>query len=73
MYMDITHIDLFKQNVSMTCANIRLRSSRISLVLILSKYGYSMCQCWKQMFMGITGIDLFDQNVACANVRLTCS
>ena len=32
--MDITGIDLFKQNVSMACANIRLRCLLISLLLI---------------------------------------
>ena len=34
MYMDITHIDLFDQNVGMTCNNIRLKCSWKSLVLI---------------------------------------
>ena len=34
MFMDITGIDLFDQNVSMTCAEARLRCLWISLVLI---------------------------------------
>ena len=34
MYMDITGIDLFNQNVGMECAKIRLRCSWNSLVLI---------------------------------------
>ena len=34
MFMDITDIDLFDQNVSMTCAEARLRCLWISLVLI---------------------------------------
>ena len=38
MFMDITGIDLFDQNVGMTCAEVRLRCSWISLVMIyLSK------------------------------------
>ena len=34
MFMDITSIDLFDQNVGMTCAGARFRSLWISLVLI---------------------------------------
>ena len=34
MFMDITSIYLFDQNVGMTCAGARLRSLWISLVLI---------------------------------------
>ena len=34
MCMDITSIDLFDQNACMKCANVRLRCSSISLVLI---------------------------------------
>ena len=34
MFMEITGIDLFDQNVGMACANVRLRCSWISLVLI---------------------------------------
>ena len=34
MFMDINSIDLFDQNVGMTCANVRLRSLWKSLVLI---------------------------------------
>ena len=34
MFMNITDIDLFDQNVGMVCANIRLRCSLISLALI---------------------------------------
>ena len=34
MFMEITGIDLFDLNVGMTCANVRLRCSWISLVLI---------------------------------------
>ena len=34
MFMDITGIDLFDQNVGMTYANVRLRCTWISLVLI---------------------------------------
>ena len=34
MHMDITGIDSFDQNVGMKCANVRLRCSWISLVLI---------------------------------------
>ena len=34
MFMDITDIDLFDQNVDMTYANVRLRCLWISLVLI---------------------------------------
>ena len=34
MFMDITGIDLFDQKVVMTCAEARLRSLWISLVLI---------------------------------------
>ena len=34
MFMDITGIDLFDQNLGMACARIRLRCSWISLVLI---------------------------------------
>ena len=34
MFMDITDIDLFDQNVGMTYANVRLRCLWISLVLI---------------------------------------
>ena len=65
MFMNITGIDLFDPNVGMTFANVRLRCSWISIVLI-----YSI-----KMFMDITGIDFFDQNVGktCANVRLRCS
>ena len=35
MFMDITGIDLFDQNVSVTCAYVKLRCQWISLVLIL--------------------------------------
>ena len=34
MLMDITNIDLFDQNVGMTCANVRLRCLFILLALI---------------------------------------
>ena len=34
MFMDITGIDLFDQNVGMTCAKVKLRCSGISLILI---------------------------------------
>ena len=73
MFKEITSIDLFDLNVGMTCANVRLRCSKISPVLIyLIKIGM-----WyvAMMFMNIAGIDLFDQNVgmACANIRLRCS
>ena len=34
MFMDITGIDLFDQNVGMTCAKVKLRCIGISLVLI---------------------------------------
>ena len=34
MLMDITGIDLFDQNVGMTCTKVRLRCSWISLVII---------------------------------------
>ena len=34
MFMNITDIDLFDQNVGMECANIRLRCSLISLTFI---------------------------------------
>ena len=34
MFMDITGIDLFDQNVGMTFANVGLRCSWISIVLI---------------------------------------
>ena len=34
MFMDIIGIDLFDQNVSMTCAEVRLRCLWILLVLI---------------------------------------
>ena len=34
MFMDITDIDSFDQNVGMTYANVRLRCLWISLVLI---------------------------------------
>ena len=34
MYKDITGIDLLDQNVIMVCAEVRLRCSWISLVLI---------------------------------------
>ena len=34
MFMDITGIDLFDQNVDLACAEVRLRCSWISLVLI---------------------------------------
>ena len=34
MFMDITGIDLFDQNMSMVCAKVRLRCSWISVVLI---------------------------------------
>ena len=34
MFMDINSIDLFDQNVGMTCVNVRLRSLLKSLVLI---------------------------------------
>ena len=34
MFMDITGIDLFDQNVDLACAEVRHRCSRISLVLI---------------------------------------
>ena len=34
MFMDISSIDLFDQNMSMACANVGLRCSWISLVLI---------------------------------------
>ena len=34
MYMDMTSIDLLDQNVGMTCAIVRLRSSWILLELI---------------------------------------
>ena len=34
MFMDITGIDLFDQNVGMACAEVRHRCSWISLVLI---------------------------------------
>ena len=34
IFIDITSIDLFDQNVGMACARIRLRSSLISPVLI---------------------------------------
>ena len=34
MFMDINSIDLFDLNVGMTCANVRLRCSWKSLVLI---------------------------------------
>ena len=34
MFMEITGIDLFDQNVGMTCVNVRLRSLLKSLVLI---------------------------------------
>ena len=34
MFMDITSIDLFDQNVGMACANVRLISSCKSMVLI---------------------------------------
>ena len=34
MFMDITDIDLFDQNVGMTCAKVRLRCPCISLVSI---------------------------------------
>ena len=34
MFMDITGIDFFDQNVDMACAGARLRCSWISLVLI---------------------------------------
>ena len=34
MFMDINSIDLFDQNVGMTCLNVRLRSLWKSLVLI---------------------------------------
>ena len=34
MFMDITGIDLFDQNMGMTCAEARLRCLWISLILI---------------------------------------
>ena len=34
MFMDITDIDLFYQNVDLACAEVRHRSSWVSLVLI---------------------------------------
>ena len=34
MFMDITGIDFFDQNVDLACAEVRHRSSWISLVLI---------------------------------------
>ena len=34
MFMDITDIDLFYQNVGLACAEAKLRCSLISLVLI---------------------------------------
>ena len=34
MFMDITGIDLFDQNMSIVCAKVRLRCSWISVVLI---------------------------------------
>ena len=34
MFMNITDIDLFDQNVGMACANVRLRCALISLALI---------------------------------------
>ena len=34
MFMDIIGIDLFDKNVSMECAEVRLRCSLISLALI---------------------------------------
>ena len=34
MFMEITGIDLFDQNVGMACVNVRLRSLLKSLVLI---------------------------------------
>ena len=34
MFKEITSIDLFDLNVGMTCANVRLRCSKISPVLI---------------------------------------
>ena len=34
MFIDITSIDLFDENVGMTCAKVRLRCSGISLILI---------------------------------------
>ena len=34
MFMDITGIDLFDQNVGMACSRVGLRCSWISLVLI---------------------------------------
>ena len=45
MFMDITGIDLFDQNVRMACAKVRIRCSWILLVLIffLSECVYGMC------------------------------
>ena len=39
MFMDIIGIDLFDQNVSMTCAEVRLRCLWILLVLIFLVFG----------------------------------
>ena len=40
VYMNISGTDLFDQNAGMKCANVRLRCSSISLVLI---YFIKMC------------------------------
>ena len=44
MFMDITGIDLFDQNVDVACPEIRLRCSWISLVLIylIKVWGWHM-------------------------------
>ena len=45
MYMDITDIDLFDQNVGIACAEVRIRCSWILLVLIFfyQNVFYGMC------------------------------
>ena len=75
MFMDISGIDLFDQNVGMAYATVRHRCSWILLVLIyLIKMWVLYMLRLAQMFMSITGNDLLDQNLgmAYANVRLKC-
>ena len=61
MFMDITGIDLFDQNICMVCAEVRVTCSWLSLVLIyLIKMQVRWANKLSQIHMDITGIDLFD-------------
>ena len=75
MFMDITGIDLFDQNVCMVCAEVRVTCSWLSLVLIyLIKMQVRWANKLSQIHMDITGIDLFDQNAGKVGkqIRLRC-